>query len=89
MSTGHKGIQQFSVSFAGDCFVANAPRNDIVIIFTVIASPDARDKLHETISYHIAKPRDCRVAWLLAMTKIGQNRILKKEVKRLLRDCLQ
>ena len=24
-------VQQFSVSFAGDCFVANAPRNDILL----------------------------------------------------------
>ena len=41
---------QFSVSFVEDCFVADAPRNDLAIIFAVIASPDARDKLREAIS---------------------------------------
>jgi len=41
---------EFSVKFAGDCFVANAPRNDIAIIFTVISCPDARDKLREAVS---------------------------------------
>jgi len=53
------------MNFAWDCFVADAPRNDIAIIFTVIASPDARDKLREaisdiTISPRIAAPRDLR-----------------------------
>jgi len=43
-------MPQFSANFAWDCFVASAPRNDIVNIFIAIASPDARDKLHEAIS---------------------------------------
>jgi len=49
--------QQFSVIYAEGCFVADAPRNDIAIIFPAIASPDARDRLHEAISDITVSPR--------------------------------
>jgi len=45
------------VNFAEDCFVADAPRNDIAIIFSVIANLDARDKLHEAISEFAFSPK--------------------------------
>jgi hypothetical protein len=50
------GGQQFSVNPARDCFVAKAPRNDIEIVFIVIANPAARDKLHEAISVITISP---------------------------------
>jgi hypothetical protein len=39
-----------------DCFVAVVPRNDSAILLSVIASPGARDKLHEAISGAKASP---------------------------------
>jgi len=73
------------VSFAGDCFVADAPRNDIAIIIAVIASPDARDKLREaipriTISPRIAEFDRIRLTVLITENRMGVDRKIKQRM---------